>query len=82
MTMLTAKKAVPACLAVPFDAKNPLPEASVWKPNRYFVTSIFLGFLYLIFFSLFFYLPCHRVILLWLHVPHFLRRGRLSLRPS
>jgi hypothetical protein len=28
MSMLTPKKAVPACLAVPFDAKNPLPEVS------------------------------------------------------
>jgi hypothetical protein len=28
MTKLTTKKAVPACLAVPFDAKNPLPEVS------------------------------------------------------
>jgi hypothetical protein len=26
MTMLTTKKAVPACLPVPFDAKNPLLE--------------------------------------------------------
>jgi hypothetical protein len=26
MTTLMAKKTFPACLAVPFDAKNPLPE--------------------------------------------------------
>jgi hypothetical protein len=29
LTMLTAKKAVPACLIVPFDATNPLPKIPV-----------------------------------------------------
>jgi hypothetical protein len=29
LTMLTAKKIVPACLAVPFDATNPLPKVPV-----------------------------------------------------
>jgi hypothetical protein len=28
-TMLTAKKTVPACLAVPFDATNPLPKVLI-----------------------------------------------------
>jgi hypothetical protein len=49
MTMLTAKKPVPACLAVSFDAKNPLPEVSVFNPNKYSIPLIFLGFLLLIF---------------------------------
>jgi hypothetical protein len=29
LTTLTAKKIVPACLAVPFDATNPLPKIPV-----------------------------------------------------
>jgi hypothetical protein len=49
MTMLTTKKLVPTCLAVPFDAKNPLREVSVFNPNKYSVPLIFVGFLLLIF---------------------------------
>jgi hypothetical protein len=33
MTTLTAKKAVSACLAVPFDAKNPLSRVSNFLPE-------------------------------------------------
>jgi hypothetical protein len=29
LTMQTAKKIVPACLAVPFDATNPLPKVLI-----------------------------------------------------